>query len=343
MAWSDEAEIRQPRRKRRFCSSWAIIEELPPEPKAWIIPAPCAACGGLLDGGEVEGLVHLEERVLRLGDDVLGDGGGGGALGGVGAEVAQADVGAARQLELEVGVALEAEAAAEAGDGRGRDLGALGELDDRGVDGEVGVVEDEAGEALLQRGQAVVLVGQGGEDVHAGLGRPARARKSFSLRLTYRHRMRDHSTGKSRSVEKIFRSPMRDPEANPFPPTTGAAGDLGDAGAARHRRLPAADWRAGRRRFRRGELHRTRRALPARRRTRGGSSFPTLAAYRDEWLRQAREAKTAREAGLYAEDARAAIFRATRLEEIEIDGRGGAGRASGSTAASGGPTAASTG
>jgi hypothetical protein len=49
-------------------------------------------------------------------------------------------------------------------------------------------------------------------------------------------------------------------------------------------------------------------------------SFPTLGAYRDEWLRQAREAKAAREAGLYAEDARAAIFRATRLEEIEIEG-----------------------
>lgn len=49
-------------------------------------------------------------------------------------------------------------------------------------------------------------------------------------------------------------------------------------------------------------------------------SFPTLASYRDEWLRQAREAKAAREAGLYAEDARAAIFRATRLEEIEVEG-----------------------
>lgn len=49
-------------------------------------------------------------------------------------------------------------------------------------------------------------------------------------------------------------------------------------------------------------------------------SFPTLEAYRDEWLRQAAEAKAAREGGLYAEEARAAIFRATRLEEIEITG-----------------------
>jgi hypothetical protein len=49
-------------------------------------------------------------------------------------------------------------------------------------------------------------------------------------------------------------------------------------------------------------------------------SFPTLAAYRDEWLRQAREAQAARHGGLYAEDARGAIFRATRLEEIDLDG-----------------------
>ncbi len=49
-------------------------------------------------------------------------------------------------------------------------------------------------------------------------------------------------------------------------------------------------------------------------------SFPTLDAYRDEWLRQAREARSRARPVLYAEDARAAIFRATRLEEIEIEG-----------------------
>ncbi|MCO6178280.1 hypothetical protein [Ciceribacter sp. RN22] len=45
-------------------------------------------------------------------------------------------------------------------------------------------------------------------------------------------------------------------------------------------------------------------------------AFPTLAAYRDEWLRQARDfaGKT------YGEDPRTAIFRTTRLEEIEIAG-----------------------
>lgn len=44
--------------------------------------------------------------------------------------------------------------------------------------------------------------------------------------------------------------------------------------------------------------------------------FPTLAAYRDEWLRQAAESATVK----YAEDQRAGIFRATSLREIEING-----------------------
>ena len=91
---------------------------------------------------------------------------GGGGFGRVGPKVAQADIGAARQLHLEVGIALEAEPAAEAGDGGRRDLGAVGKLDDRGVEGKLGVVEDDAREALLERRQAVVLVGEGGEDVH---------------------------------------------------------------------------------------------------------------------------------------------------------------------------------
>jgi hypothetical protein len=45
-------------------------------------------------------------------------------------------------------------------------------------------------------------------------------------------------------------------------------------------------------------------------------TFPTLEAYRDEWLRQAIEARDV----AYAEDPRAAIFRATRLEQIDISG-----------------------
>ena len=49
-------------------------------------------------------------------------------------------------------------------------------------------------------------------------------------------------------------------------------------------------------------------------------AFPTLDAYRTEWLRQAQEFVAARDAGAFAGDPRDAIFAATRLEEIEIDG-----------------------
>lgn len=49
-------------------------------------------------------------------------------------------------------------------------------------------------------------------------------------------------------------------------------------------------------------------------------AFPTLDAYRTEWLRQAREFVAARDAGAFVGDPRDGIFAATRLEEIEIDG-----------------------
>ena len=45
-------------------------------------------------------------------------------------------------------------------------------------------------------------------------------------------------------------------------------------------------------------------------------AFPTVAVYRDAWLRQASEMA----AQAFAEDPRTAIFRATRLTEIEIIG-----------------------
>lgn len=44
--------------------------------------------------------------------------------------------------------------------------------------------------------------------------------------------------------------------------------------------------------------------------------FPTLAAYRDEWLRQAQDFRSQ----TFAEDPRTAIFTATTLEDIEING-----------------------
>ncbi|MFV0300729.1 MAG: hypothetical protein ACK5IP_07620 [Paracoccus sp. (in: a-proteobacteria)] len=49
-------------------------------------------------------------------------------------------------------------------------------------------------------------------------------------------------------------------------------------------------------------------------------AFPSLAAYRAEWLRQAQDLVAARAAGAFAGDPRDGIFAATRLEEIEIDG-----------------------
>lgn len=45
-------------------------------------------------------------------------------------------------------------------------------------------------------------------------------------------------------------------------------------------------------------------------------TFPSLAAYRDEWLRQAKDFATQS----FAEDPRAAIFTTTTLEDIEING-----------------------
>ncbi len=45
-------------------------------------------------------------------------------------------------------------------------------------------------------------------------------------------------------------------------------------------------------------------------------AFPNLAAYRDEWLRQAQDFRKQ----TYGEDPRAAIFTTTTLEEIEIEG-----------------------
>lgn len=113
---------------------------------------------------------------------------------------------------------------------------------------------------------------------------------------------------------------MRDPEANPFPAEDADRRAIWEMLAPRDiDAFLAADWTPIADDF--AEANFT--GLDARFQPSPDAwrlSFPTLAAYRAEWLRQAREAKAAREAGLYAEDARAAIFRATRLEEIEIDG-----------------------
>ena len=49
-------------------------------------------------------------------------------------------------------------------------------------------------------------------------------------------------------------------------------------------------------------------------------AYPTLDAYRDDWLGQARDFAAQRDAGAYAGDPRSGIYHATRLEQIEITG-----------------------
>lgn len=49
-------------------------------------------------------------------------------------------------------------------------------------------------------------------------------------------------------------------------------------------------------------------------------AFPTLAAYREEWLRQAADFAATKQAGAFAGDPRDGIYAATRLEVIEITG-----------------------
>ncbi|WP_394181801.1 hypothetical protein [Yoonia maritima] len=49
-------------------------------------------------------------------------------------------------------------------------------------------------------------------------------------------------------------------------------------------------------------------------------AYPTLVAYRDDWLRQAQDFRAQCDAGVYVNDPRDAIYHATRLEQIEITG-----------------------
>ncbi|WP_106745862.1 hypothetical protein [Yoonia maritima] len=49
-------------------------------------------------------------------------------------------------------------------------------------------------------------------------------------------------------------------------------------------------------------------------------AYPTLEAYRDDWIRQARDFVAQRDAGAYEGDPRDGIYGATRLEKIEITG-----------------------
>jgi hypothetical protein len=113
---------------------------------------------------------------------------------------------------------------------------------------------------------------------------------------------------------------MRDPEANPFPAADAARRAIWEMLVPRDiDAFLAADWGMVADDFATANFTGIDgRFLPSPDDWR--LSFPTLEAYREEWLRQAREAKAARDGGVHAEDARAAIFRATRLEEIEVEG-----------------------
>lgn len=114
----------------------------------------------------------------------------------------------------------------------------------------------------------------------------------------------------------IKAQPMRDPFRNPFEAADTARRSIWTMLVERDiEAFLAADWSMVADDFV-GEgflgIDAERQADPAAWRL----SFPTLAAYRDEWLRQAHAFQTER----YAEDPRAAIFTTTTLEEIDVAG-----------------------
>lgn len=106
------------------------------------------------------------------------------------------------------------------------------------------------------------------------------------------------------------------PEINPFPANDPHRRALWDMLVQRDiDAFLAADWSMVDGDFRREGfvgLHAHHEENPDRWRL----AFPTVEAYRDEWLRQARETQ----AISYAEPLRAALFRATRLADIDLNG-----------------------
>lgn len=109
---------------------------------------------------------------------------------------------------------------------------------------------------------------------------------------------------------------MRDPFRNPFPPEDTARHAIWEMLVTRDiDAFLAADWQAVAGDFiAEGFL-----GIDAGKHTNPDEwrlAFPTLDAYRDEWLRQAEDFRKER----FAEDPRTAIFTTTRLEDIEIAG-----------------------
>lgn len=109
---------------------------------------------------------------------------------------------------------------------------------------------------------------------------------------------------------------MRDPFKNPFPETDVARHSIWEMLVTRDiDAFLAADWSKVADDFvEDGFL-----GINANRETNPDNwrlSFPSLAAYRDEWLKQAKDFQTQQ----FAEDPRNAIFATTTLEEIEVEG-----------------------
>ena len=109
---------------------------------------------------------------------------------------------------------------------------------------------------------------------------------------------------------------MRDPYRNPFPDTDEARRAIWDMLVTRDiDAFLAADWSMVEGDFiAEGFIGISGNRDPNP--DRWSLAFPNLAAYRDEWLAQARDFR----GQSYGEDPRAAIFTTTRLEEIEIAG-----------------------
>ena len=109
---------------------------------------------------------------------------------------------------------------------------------------------------------------------------------------------------------------MRDPFKNPFPETDIARHSIWEMLVTRDiDAFLAADWSRVADDFVEDGflgINASRDANPDNWRL----SFPSLAAYRDEWLRQAKDFQTQQ----FAEDPRHAIFTTTTLEEIEVEG-----------------------
>lgn len=145
--------------------------------------------------------------------------------------------------------------------------------------------------------------------------------KSVLLFLAYSHGFRDcRIVIADKAIHELTMPPARDPYQNPFPETDQDRRAIWEMLVSRDiDAFVTADWSMVADDF--IEANFTGLSGHFQPDPQGFTlAFPTLAAYREEWLRQAQEFGEARASGVFAGDPRAGIFSATRLEEIEIDG-----------------------